>query len=78
MLRYNHLATFFSGDDDPNNAQEDTNRRDDSKSHFTQLFINLPNLELEYSPTLVPGNAYLATGFIQVRLATMVWLATTP
>lgn len=76
--RYNHLGTFFSGEEQAvEQKAEDRKaeapdaaegpRTEGSEASVTQLFINLPNLELEYTPTLVPGNAFITTGYLQVR-----------
>jgi hypothetical protein len=76
------LGTFFSGEEADSEAPRkaeaakpetladvaagEENDGANACGSVTQLYINLPNLELEYTPTLVPGNAFITTGYLQV------------
>ena len=69
------MGTFFSGEEQAVELKAEDRKEDASdaaegprtEASVTQFFINLPNLELEYTPTLVPGNAFITTGYLQVQ-----------
>ncbi len=64
---YNHLVDYFTSTElDEDKTKDKPEDRDDSG--FTQFLITFSNIELEYTPILLPSKMFITAALFEVRL----------